>query len=57
MKKHIINFFIENSNLPVEIKELQNKYFLEIKEIKQDTCDSCELRKIRKKYLDILLKK
>jgi hypothetical protein len=55
MKQHILNFFIENAECLVELQELKNKYFSELKQIK-DTCDKCEIQNIRKKYLEILLK-
>jgi hypothetical protein len=54
MKQHILNFFIENASCTIELQELKNKYFSELKELK-NVCDSCETRKIRKKYLDLLL--
>jgi hypothetical protein len=55
MKQHILYFFIEKESCPVELQELKNKYFSELKQIK-DTCDKCEIQNIRKKYLEILLK-
>ena len=55
MKTHILNFFIENEECPIDLQDFKNKYFLELKQIK-DTCDKCEIQNIRKKYLEILLK-
>ncbi len=47
---------MENSDIPIEFKQMQNKYFTEIQNINNSKCDNCELNKIRKKYLDILKK-
>jgi hypothetical protein len=53
IKQHILYFFIENAPCPVELQDLKSKYFIEIKNVK-NSCSSCEIEKIRIKYLKIL---
>jgi hypothetical protein len=55
MKTYILDFFDDSVEIPVEYHELKNNYLLEIKEIKNDDCDQCKKKEIRKKYIKILL--
>jgi len=53
----ILDFFDKDKPCPEQIPncdELRQKYFQEL-EVKGTGCTSCETRKIRDKYLDMLI--
>jgi protoheme ferro-lyase len=53
---YILDFFDEDKDCSETLKELKQEYFKELEELKKD-CVSCDLRRLRDKYIKILLSK
>jgi len=53
---YILDFFNEEKDCSDSLKELKQEYFKELEGLKNN-CVSCDLRRLRDKYIKILLSK
>lgn len=51
----VLDFFEKEKDCKPELVELKNQYFKELEEISPAKCKNCERKKLRDKYLSILL--
>jgi hypothetical protein len=53
---YVLDFFDEEKECSDSLKELKQEYFKELEGLKNN-CVSCDLRRLRDKYIKILLSK
>jgi hypothetical protein len=51
----VLDFFEKDKECKLELIELKNQYFKDLEQISPASCKNCERKKLRDKYLDILL--
>lgn len=52
---YILDFFDQDKECIESLKDLKGEYFKEVNDL-ETACNGCEVRQIRDKYLELLLK-